>query len=67
MIAFIDQYRDRFSVEFMCQTLHQARVGGFITSRGYRDAKRRPIVARQTMWQGLLVAEATPLSKGHES
>ena len=46
MIAFIDQYRDRFSVEFMCQTLHQARVGGFITSRGYRDAKRRPISAR---------------------
>ena len=41
MIAFIDEYRDRFSVEFMCATLNKEREGGFLTSRGYRDAKRR--------------------------
>lgn len=39
MIAFIDQYRDRFSVEFICTTLNKQRQGGFITSRGYRNAK----------------------------
>ena len=39
MIAFIDKYRDRFSVEFICATLNRQRQGGFITSRGYRNAK----------------------------
>ncbi|MDP9805983.1 transposase InsO family protein [Trueperella bonasi] len=47
MIAFIDEYRDRFSVEFICQTLKNHREGGFITSRGYRDAKKRAPSARQ--------------------
>lgn len=42
MIAFIDEYRDRFSVEFICRTLNKEREGGFLTSRGYRDAKARP-------------------------
>lgn len=41
MIAFIDQYRDRFGVELICQTLGQHREAGFITARGYRAAKRR--------------------------
>lgn len=41
MIAFIDQYRDRFSIEFICSTLNKEREGGFLSSRGYRDAKRR--------------------------
>ena len=31
MIAFIDQYRDRFSVEFICKTLNEQRQAGFIT------------------------------------
>ena len=39
MIAFIDEYRDRFSVEFICRTLNREREGGFVTSRGYRNAK----------------------------
>lgn len=39
MIAFIDKYRDRFSVEFICATLNKQRQGGFITLRGYRNAK----------------------------
>ncbi|WP_373854373.1 IS3 family transposase [Arcanobacterium haemolyticum] len=39
LIAFIDEYRDRFSVEFICKTLNEQRQGGFITSRGYRNAK----------------------------
>lgn len=40
MIRFIDMYRDRFGVEFLCRTL-RAAVRGFLTSRGYRAAKRR--------------------------
>ncbi len=41
MIAFIDAYRDRFGVEFICTTLARHREGVFITARGYRAAKRR--------------------------
>lgn len=47
MIAFIDEYRDRFTVEFICTMLNKEREGGFLTSRGYRDAKRRVPSARQ--------------------
>ena len=46
MIRFIDTYRDRFGVEFLCRTL-RAAVRGFITSRGYRAAKARTPSARQ--------------------
>ena len=46
MIRFIDEYRDRFSVEFICETLNTHRVGGFITSRGYRQSKARGMSAR---------------------
>ena len=46
MIQFIDEYRDRFTVEFICETLNTHRVGGFITSRGYRQSKARGISAR---------------------
>jgi hypothetical protein len=35
MITFIDEYRDRFTLEFICQTLNDQREGGFISSRGY--------------------------------
>lgn len=46
MIAFIDMYRDRFSVEFICRVLNTHRVDGFLTSRGYRAAKTRLPSAR---------------------
>lgn len=46
MIAFIDAYRDRFSVEFICQTLNRERAGGFLSSRGYRAANTRAPSAR---------------------
>ena len=46
MIRFIDLYRDRFGVEFLCRTL-RAAVRGFLTSRGYRAAKTRQPSARQ--------------------
>ncbi len=46
MIAFIDKYRDRFGVEPVCRTLQDHLAQGFITSRGYRAAKRRPPSAR---------------------
>ncbi|AEX47716.1 transposase-like protein [Corynebacterium diphtheriae BH8] len=46
MIQFIDKYRDRFSVEFICTTLNTHREGGFLTSRGYRQPKARGLSAR---------------------
>lgn len=46
MIAYIDEYRDRFGVEPICRVLGVSLEGGFITSRGYRLAKSRPASAR---------------------
>ena len=46
MIRFIDEYRNRFSVEVMCATLKDNREGGFISSRGYRQSKARGLSAR---------------------
>ena len=47
MTAFIDEYRDRSTVEFIRATLNKEREGGFLSSRGYRDAKTRAPSARQ--------------------
>ncbi|HFG8774929.1 IS3 family transposase [Corynebacterium striatum] len=47
MIRFIDEHRNRFSVEFICQTLNTHREGGFLTSRGYRQSKARGLSARR--------------------
>ncbi|HAT1293244.1 TPA: IS3 family transposase, partial [Corynebacterium striatum] len=47
MIRFIDEHRNRFSVEFICKTLKNNRAGGFITSRGYRQSKARGLSARR--------------------
>ena len=46
MIAFVDEYRDCFSVECICRVLNEHMVGGFITSRGYRLVKKRPPSSR---------------------
>ncbi|MGQ4492938.1 IS3 family transposase [Corynebacterium diphtheriae] len=46
MIRFIDEHRNRFSVEFICQTLNTHREGGFLTSRGYRQSKARGLSSR---------------------
>ena len=46
MIRFIDEYWNRFSVEFICKTLKNNRAGGLITSRGYRHSKARGLSAR---------------------
>lgn len=46
MIQFIDEHRDRFTVEFICQMLKSSRQGGFISSRGYRQSKARGLNAR---------------------
>ncbi|QVI98311.1 IS3 family transposase [Corynebacterium diphtheriae] len=46
MIQFIDTYRDRFTVEFICTTLKRNREGGFISSRGYRQSKARGLSSR---------------------
>lgn len=46
MIAFVDKMRDRFGVELVCRVMRQAEVG-FLTARGYRAAKARPVSARQ--------------------
>lgn len=54
MISFIDEYRDHFGVEFICQTLRQHREGGFISSRGYRQSKSRGSSARALRDQSLI-------------
>ncbi len=46
MIRFIDEHRDRFTVEFICTTLKRNREGGFISSRGYRQSKARGLSSR---------------------
>ena len=47
MIRFVDEYRDRFTNEFICTTLKNNRAGGFITSRGYRQSKAHGLSARR--------------------
>ena len=61
MIAFIDTYRDRYGVEFLCRTM-RAAVRGFMTSRGYRAAKTRTPSARQ-LRDELIVPEIQRLHK----
>ena len=56
MIAFIDQYRDYFSVECICRVMNEHMVGGFLTPRGYRAAKTRKVSARQ-LRDALLIEE----------
>ena len=63
MIRFIDTYRDRFGVEFLCRTLCAA-IRGFLTSRGYRAAKSRLPSARQ-LRDKALVPEITRLHHKH--
>ena len=46
MIRFIDEHRNRFSIEFICQTLNTHREGGFLSSRGYRQSKARGLSSR---------------------
>ena len=45
MIRNEDAYRDQFGVEVICRVLGNT-AGGFITSRGYRAAKGRPLSDR---------------------
>jgi len=59
MIRFIDEYRDRFGVELICQVLRPA-VRGFLTSRGYRAAVNRTPSARR-LQDDLLVPEVARL------
>ena len=47
MIRFIDEYRNGFSVEYICKTLKNNCAGGFITLRGYRQSKARGLSARR--------------------
>lgn len=63
MITFIDTYRDRFSVEFMCRVMKEHTTSVFLTSRGYRTATTRPVSARQV--QDELLIEA--LRKIHQN
>ena len=45
MIRYVDAYRDQFGVERICRVLARTE-GGFLTSRGYRPAKSRPMSNR---------------------
>lgn len=62
MIRFIDQYKNHFGVEPICRALSAFLGDGFITSRGYRAAKKR-IPAARTLKDQLLIPE---LVKIHE-
>ena len=55
MIAFIDEHRDQFGVEAICRVLNTTECG-FITSRGYRAAKRRP-ASERALRDELLIEE----------
>lgn len=59
MIRFVDMFRDRFGVEAICRTIG-ATGCGFLTARGYRAAKTRPVSARMLHDQ-LLVPEIVRL------
>lgn len=59
MIAFIDMVKHRFGVEAICRVL-RATESGFITARGFRAAKTRPLSARR-LSDGLLGAEISRL------
>ncbi|CAB1043692.1 hypothetical protein FRC0549_01696 [Corynebacterium diphtheriae] len=48
MIRFIDEYWDRFSALFICQTLNTHRAGGFLSLRGYRQSKARGLKLPQS-------------------
>lgn len=56
MIRYIDQHKNHFGVEPICRTLSDFLEDGFITSRGYRAAKKR-ILAARTLKDQLLVPE----------
>lgn len=45
MIRYVDAYRDQFGVELICRVLGNT-TGGFMTSRGYRAVKNRPMSDR---------------------
>lgn len=45
MIRYVDTFKDQFGVEAICRVL-AATECGFITARGFRAAKRRPLSAR---------------------
>lgn len=59
MITYIDTFKDLFGGEAICRTLG-ATKSGFITSRGYRQAKSRPVSAR-SLTDELLGAEIVRL------
>lgn len=52
MIRYIDMYRDHFGVGSICRVLG-ATGRGFLTSRGYRAAKARPVSGR-SRWDAAL-------------
>ena len=43
MAAYIDEYRNRFKVGPICKVLSEALDCGFLTPRGYRMFKSRPV------------------------
>lgn len=42
MVAYIDEYQERFKVGPICRVLSGSLDCGFLTSRGYRMFKTRP-------------------------
>ncbi|PLW02994.1 transposase [Corynebacterium ulcerans] len=65
MIRFIDEYRNRFSVEFICQTLNTHHEGGFLTSRGYLQSKARGLSSRSLRDAAALVGHIREIHAGN--
>jgi hypothetical protein len=61
MIRYVDTFKDRFGVEAICRIL-RATESGFVTARGYRAAKTRPLSARR-LSDDLLGTEMVRLHK----
>lgn len=55
MIAFIDMYRDRLSVECLCRVMNKHTENGFLTSLGYRLAQSRSTSTRALRDEQLIV------------
>ncbi|CAB0573736.1 hypothetical protein I4J00_06105 [Corynebacterium diphtheriae bv. gravis] len=74
MIRFIDEYWNRFSALFICQTLNIHREGGFLSSRGYRQSKARGLNSRslrdaaliEKMWR-VLQRQGIDIGREHKA
>lgn len=63
MAAYIDEYRNRFKVGPICRVLSEALDCGFLTPRGCRMFRSRP-VSRMRARHGALVRDVMDIHAG---